>query len=106
MNKIFCYGTLQDPQIQMELIDRVCIGNIDSIDGFVVLRDYVDPDDGIAYPRLVEMSNGCVYGHIYKFSDDEITKLDEYETEMYTRRYLKTNKGELVQVYLPVKLTF
>lgn len=106
MKKVFCYGTLQDPSVQMELIGRSCIGTLDSIDGFVVLRDYVDSEDGVAYPRLVEMFNGCVYGHIYKFSNDEITKLDEYETEMYTRRYLKTNKGELVQVYLPVKLTF
>ena len=98
MNKIFCYGTLQDPQIQMELIDRVCIGNIDSIDGFVVLRDYVDPDDGIAYPRLVEMSNGCVYGHIYKFSDDEIIKFPRISTLGHLKKYIGAftgGKGDL-----------
>jgi len=105
MNSVFCYGTLQDPEVQLDLIGRVCIGNVDSIDGFVVLRDYVDPEDGIAYPRLVEMSKGCVYGHIYKFTDEEIIRLDEYETEMYQRRYLKTNKDEIVQVYLPITLS-
>lgn len=106
MNKIFCYGTLQDPSVQMELIGRACIGTLDSIDGFVVLRDYIDPEDGIAYPRLVEMSKGCVYGHIYKFTDDELNILDTYETDMYQRRYFNTNKGELVQVYFPIKLVY
>lgn len=105
MIKIFCYGTLQDPAVQLDLIGRVCIGTLDSIDGFVVIRDYVDPEDDVAYPRLVEMSNGCVYGHIYKFSENEVTILDNYETEMYQRRYLVTNKEELVQVYIPIKLT-
>ena len=105
MNKIFCYGTLQDPQVQLDLIGRTCIGNLDSIDGFVVIRDYVDPEDGIAYPRLVEMPNGCVYGHIYKFTDSEVLVLDNYETEIYKRTYFETNSGELVQIYLPTKLT-
>ncbi len=106
MNKVFCYGTLQDPQDQMDLIRRIPVGYVDSIDDYIVLRDYIDPEDGIAYPRLVEMKNGCVWGNIYQFTDDELSIIDHYETDMYSRRYITTAKGEEVQVYLPIKSTY
>ena len=102
MVKLFCYGTLQESSVQMELIGRVVSEKIvTSIEGYIVLRDYVDPEDGIAYPRIVEHERGCVYGSIIEFSDDEIVKLDAYETEMYERKLILTNCGELVQVYMP-----
>jgi gamma-glutamylcyclotransferase (GGCT)/AIG2-like uncharacterized protein YtfP len=101
MTKIFCYGTLQEPQVQLELIGRVVTGELTSISGFVVLRDYVDPADGIAYPRVVPMEHGCVYGRVLEFTDAEVLVLDEYETEMYTLEDITTTTGEVVKIYTP-----
>lgn len=105
MTKIFCYGTLQNPSVQLELIGRQVSGVVDSIDGFVVIRDYVDPSDGIAYPRLRANDIGCVYGQILEFTPEEVSVLDEYETSMYRRVNMTTNGGELVQVYFPTVLS-
>ena len=101
MFKIFCYGTLQEPSVQVSLIGRAVEGQIDSIENFIVVRDYVDPDDDIAYPRIVPYENGCVYGRVLSFSPEEVVVLDEYETEMYNREYITTKGGEVVQVYMP-----
>ena len=99
--KIFCYGTLQEAHVQLELIGRVVTGELTSISGFVVLRDYVDPSDGIAYPRLIAMENGCVYGRVLEFTNDEVLLLDAYETEMYTLEDITTITGEKVKTYMP-----
>jgi gamma-glutamylcyclotransferase (GGCT)/AIG2-like uncharacterized protein YtfP len=101
MFKIFCYGTLQEPSVQLELIGRNVEGPIDSIENFVVVRDYVDVDDGIAYPRIIPYENGCVYGRVLSFYPEEVVVLDEYETDMYKREYITTKGGEVVQVYVP-----
>ena len=101
MTKIFCYGTLQEANVQLELIGRVVTGELTSISGFVVLRDYVDPADGIAYPRVVAMPNGCVYGRVLEFTDSEVLSLNEYETDMYTLEDITTATGEVVKIYMP-----
>ena len=101
MKKLFCYGTLQEPSVQLELIGRTAECMLTSIEGFIVLRDYVDIDDGIAYPRIVKYPNGCVYGRILEFTDEEIVLLDEYETEMYRKEEIETKDGHIVLVYMP-----
>jgi gamma-glutamylcyclotransferase (GGCT)/AIG2-like uncharacterized protein YtfP len=101
MKRIFCYGTLQESSVQLELIGRTAEGMLTSIEGFIVLRDYVDIDDGIAYPRIVKYPNGCVYGRILEFTDEEIVLLDEYETEMYRKEEIETKDGHVVWVYMP-----
>ncbi len=101
MRKIFCYGTLQQSKTQLELIGRHLSGDISSIDGYVILRDYIDPEDGIAYPRIVEHNLGCVFGTIFEFTDDEVKVLDIYETDMYIRKEILTTDGYKVEIYLP-----
>ena len=99
--KLFCYGTLQQPKTQLELIGRELMGHISSIDGYIILRDYIDPEDGIAYPRIVDHPCGCVFGTIFEFTDDEIEIIDKYETEMYQRNLITTTDGQSVEIYLP-----
>jgi gamma-glutamylcyclotransferase (GGCT)/AIG2-like uncharacterized protein YtfP len=100
---IFCYGTLQEPSVQKELIGREVEGSIDSIEGYIVVRDYVDPEDGIAYPRIVPHKDGCVYGRVLSFTPEEVKVLDDYETEMYERRMTSTKSGKQVIAYFPTK---
>lgn len=99
--KVFCYGTLQEANVQMELIGRTVSGELTSIEGYVVLRDYVDPTDGIAYPRVIPCNNGVVYGRILEFTDDEMVILNEYETEMYVLEDIVTKSGETAKIYMP-----
>ena len=80
MTKLFIYGTLQQPEVQLELLGRVIDGEVDSIENYIVVRDYVDPEDGVAYPRIKQYENGCTFGKILDVSDNELVILDKYET--------------------------
>lgn len=100
--KVFCYGTLQSPSVQQELIGRTVTGQINRLSGYVVLCDYVDPSDGIAYPRLVSHPRGVVYGTILEFTPAELIKINEYETDMYELESVVTDSGESVLTYMPV----
>lgn len=102
--KVFCYGTLQSPSVQKELLGRTLTGQIARILGYVVLCDYVDPSDGIEYPRLVACPKGVVYGTILEFTPSEVDKLNEYETSMYSLERIKTETGESVHIYMPVNV--
>jgi gamma-glutamylcyclotransferase (GGCT)/AIG2-like uncharacterized protein YtfP len=99
--KVFCYGTLQEASVQLELIGRTVEGPITSIEGYIVVRDYIDPEDGLPYPRIIKHDNGCVYGRVLEFTLDEINVLSEYETEMYSMETITTKDGQDVFVYMP-----
>ena len=99
--KVFCYGTLQEHSVQLDLIGRTVDGPITSIEGYIVVRDYIDPEDGLSYPRIIPFENGCVYGKVLEFTLDEMVTLDEYETEMYSLELIETKDGQDVLVYMP-----
>ena len=101
MKAIFVYGTLQQTHTQVELVGRSQVGELDSISNYIVVKDYVDEEDGIAYPRIVFYPNGIVYGRIHYYTDKEIEVLDKYETEMYIRIDLTTNLGIEAEIYMP-----
>jgi gamma-glutamylcyclotransferase (GGCT)/AIG2-like uncharacterized protein YtfP len=104
MKKIFCYGTLQEPSVLVRLIGRTVTGPITRIMGYVVLCDYVDPADGVAYPRLVPHKNGCVYGRVLLFKDSELSILNEYETDMYKLEPIDVQGYSNGYVYMPTNV--
>jgi gamma-glutamylcyclotransferase (GGCT)/AIG2-like uncharacterized protein YtfP len=100
--KIFCYGTLQDSKVQLELLGKTFIGKVSSIDNYIIVRDYIDPTDGIEYPRIVNFDKGCVYGNIYDFTEEEVKILDEYETSLYFKKEVILNCNTKCLCYFPV----
>ena len=97
MEKLFIYGTLQDPKVQMEVLGRVCNGQYALVDNYVLMRDW--PVDGTAYPRLWPHSAGCVFGQIIEVTQDELRILDDYETDAYERLDVHVKNIGLVQTY-------
>jgi len=84
LNRLFIYGTLQDPKVQMEVLGRVCQGQYALVDNHILLRDW--NVGGTAYPRIYPHSVGCVIGQVIELSEKELEILDEYETSAYIRR--------------------
>ena len=95
--KLFIYGTLQDPNIQLELLGRICPGTYGLIDNHILIRDWVVK--GKAYPRLFPHSIGCVIGQIIEVTDEELEILDQYETDAYERGDIHVKDKGSVQTY-------
>ncbi|HVZ12454.1 MAG TPA: gamma-glutamylcyclotransferase family protein [Patescibacteria group bacterium] len=94
---IFVYGTLRDPKIQMDIIGRLIEGTPDTLLGYekstIKLRN-------IVYPILVPGNNGVIEGEILKVSQEELNKIDEYETDAYRRVKVKLKSGTDAWVYM------
>lgn len=91
LHKVFVYGTLTDPVVRGMVIGP----DIDDpelgvpLPGYVVLRDHENAQ-GMAFPRLSPMENGCVYGTVLTVDDRQLSRLDAYEgtPSFYTREQL------------------
>lgn len=103
---LFCYGTLQQPHTQRELIGRTLDGQLCKLLNHKITLSVYDPSDGNTYPALEFEPFALTYGHVYKVTAEELAALDEYETELYTKRQIEvisTETGEPITatVYLP-----
>ena len=97
MEKLFIYGTLQDPIVQNEVLGRTLQGRYALADNYVLMRDW--NVEGTAYPRLWPHSAGCVIGQIIEITEEELKILDEYETDAYTREEIHVKNEGSIQTY-------
>lgn len=99
MEKLFIYGYLLDENIQKNVIGRVCKGEFGLVDNHILLRDWAV--DGVACPRIFPHSVGCVTGQIIEVTQEELKKIDAFETNAYKRDLIHVkNKGQF-QTYFP-----
>jgi len=98
--KFFSYGTIQKPEIQIEVFGEVLKSTIDTISGYKVLNDF--EIDGINYPRLAYEKNGIVFGQIFELTDEQLKLLDEYEGDDYYRTTIQTDNNITVEIYLQI----
>jgi gamma-glutamylcyclotransferase (GGCT)/AIG2-like uncharacterized protein YtfP len=82
MEKIFTYGTLQDPQIQIQLTGHTLDGTPDTLQGYKMAKL-----KGIhaTYNILQPQSRATVDGVVYDVTADELKKIDDYEGDAYMR---------------------
>ena len=96
MQNLFVYGTLRDSKVQKEAIGREVESENDILEGYtkskVVLK-------GITYPILIE-GNEEIEGVVLKVTEDEIKKLDIFETSAYRRVMKKLKSGISAWVYV------
>jgi gamma-glutamylcyclotransferase (GGCT)/AIG2-like uncharacterized protein YtfP len=90
--KLFVYGTLQDPTKQMELIARTLDGVPDTLTDF---RHY----GLLAYPVILPYPGDTVPGQVLTITATELAKFDEYEGETYLRVRVTLVSGLEVWVY-------
>ncbi len=83
MEKLFTYGTLQDPDTQKQVLGRTLGGGVpDTLLGYRLARL-----NGIhfVYSILQPHSGSRVEGLLVEVSGEELEKLDAYEGEAYVR---------------------
>ena len=105
MPRLFSYGTLQLPAVQIANFGRKLTGVRDTLEGFRVEEiDIDDPDvvalSGKARRRLVSSIASAIDGVIFELSDDELAAADEYETDAYARIATRSRAGVETFVYV------
>lgn len=78
MEKLFVYGTLRDPAMQLRLVGRTLEGVSDSVRGF---RRYQLP----AYPVALPDKQHTLDGLVLTITAEELAVFDRYEGPTYRR---------------------
>ena len=105
---VFSYGTLQDPEVQKELYNRVLEGQPDRISGYV-LESINLPDSSFNYisysiAKLTGNPQDSIEGFVFYLSEHELKITDTYESEAYERVQIKLDSGiEAIVYQTPVR---
>lgn len=82
MPKLFSYGTLCDPFIQNQILDRELPGTPAEAQGYTLKEIIIE---GKKYPAAYESVTGKITGSIFEINDVELQKIDDYEGDSYKR---------------------
>ena len=94
--RLFTYGSLQIPEVQLKVFGRLAKGRPDILEGF---RKF-DVDFGTAvYPMIEPDPASHVEGQIIDVTADELALIDRYETDAYQRIRVTLKSGVEVWVY-------
>ena len=105
---LFSYGTLQQPEVQLDTFGRLLKSEPDVLPGYTV--DYTEITD----TRVVEVSGLAVHpvvratgnprdkvtGRVVFLTEDELDAADEYEARHYRRAAVTLASGRTAWVYL------
>lgn len=98
MQKLFIYGTLQEPEIQKQIIGRLVNGKPATLRGFCKSTIEIE---GMVYPILIKgLPDFIVDGKIIYVTTSELEKIDKYETNEYQRKEVILESGEKSWVYV------
>ena len=95
---VFVYGTLTDIIIRKNVIGRDVPGEKATLDGY-------DASDRItieneSYPVAEINTQGSIIGVVIELTSEEISKLDEYETDSYRREEVELTNGKKAWIYI------
>ncbi len=105
---LFSYGTLQNPDVQLDTFGRRLAAEDDVLPGYTV--DYAEIED----TRVVDLSGASVHpivratgnpidkvvGKALWVTDDELEAADEYEVALYRRVSVVLASGRPAWVYV------
>ncbi|MDZ4860105.1 MAG: gamma-glutamylcyclotransferase family protein [Candidatus Hydrogenedentes bacterium] len=97
--RLFVYGTLLDPDIQLAVVGRRLDGAPDSLTGCRLTTLKHGPD---AYPNIVCDTAACVVGRVLDVTLEELDRMDEYEGDLYIRERVALESGGYAWVYVGV----
>lgn len=96
MELLFTYGTLQKPEVQLQIIGRIINGQSDMLRGYRM--DKIG-DEGVFYPIIYKTRNDTIQGTVLKLTEEELAKTDFYEGPLYQRSEVILESGTKAWVY-------
>ena len=105
---LFSYGTLQQPEVQLDTFGRLLEAEDDVLPGYTV--DYAEIEDtrvvdlsGLSvHPVVRETGNALdkVVGRVLWVTEDELDASDEYEVALYRRVSVVLASGRRAWAYV------
>lgn len=96
MERLFTYGSLQDPAVQQAVFGRITPGTRDTLEGY--RKKSIKFDTG-TYPIIFSDPNSSVEGEVISVTAQELAQIDRYETSAYRRIRVTLKSGDVVWVY-------
>lgn len=100
MKRVFTYGTLQNPKVQIELFGRLLNGSQDRLNGFKKENILINRQ---SYPILMPVKNvaqSIIDGVCYELTHEDIYNCDAYEGLDYKRIEVTLSSGTQAWVYI------
>lgn len=107
---LFSYGTLQNPDVQLDTFGRLLVGEDDVLPGYTV--DYAEIEDtrvvdlsGLSVHPIVRATGNAldkVVGKALWVTEDELDASDEYEVALYRRVQVRLASDRDAWVYVSV----
>lgn len=107
-HKLFSYGTLQLPQVQLETYGRLLKGNSDKLFNYKLAQvEITDPlvlakSKKQYHPIATKSMNPSDYieGVLFQISEEELIQTDAYEVADYMRVLEKFESGKRAWIYI------
>ena len=85
MNRLFCYGTLQVPEVIKAVTGKTYPGKSAHLHGYAIYKVR-----NAEYPGIIRSADGKIKGIVYdKISDQDLRVLDLFEGNLYRRQMLE-----------------
>lgn len=97
METLFVYGTLRDPQIQIEVSGRADRGTPDPLDEYGIGEIQISKS---RYPVIQPREDDSISGLRLKVTAQELELIDAYETPAYARIRVTLHSGRTAWVYV------
>lgn len=95
---VFAYGTLLDAQIRYEILGYQTTLTASTITGFRLKEIILH---GVGYPIIVEdkQNKESIQGGYFEIDQNDLVKIDVYESSAYRRKRISTADGAKTWVY-------
>jgi len=96
---LFVYGTLINQEIQKEALGKTFEMVDDSLVGW---KKSMVQIEGETYPILEKSKNrfDIIFGKVFEITEEDLKKIDKYETDEYRRIQVSLSSGEVAWVYV------
>lgn len=107
MEKLFSYGTLQQPAVQIATFGHELQGMADALVGYV-LTEVKITDEGVVrlsgkrfHPMLKRTDNpkDTIEGMVFEITAEELAQADAYEVSLYARKLAPLRSGGQAWIY-------
>ncbi len=95
--KLFTYGSLMDNNRRFEVLGRNIEGKKDILDNWKLTKHSVFYD---SYPAIIPQNGEFVKGIVFDVNNNDLIKLDRYETILYKKIKVLTKNNIECLVYI------